>query len=89
MLELSTNIGLFNATVLMILLKFGILEDYAARFGHIPWLPPGDCFFCLGFWFAVLESIGFFIISPDPKWLVIPFISTAVSTFVSHAIIKD
>ena len=87
-LSLVLLIGLLNASILITLLKFDILENYEARFGHYRFLPRGDCFFCLGFWIAVLQAICFAIVSPGFEWIIFPFCSTAVSTYISHAIIK-
>jgi Zn-dependent protease with chaperone function len=59
----------FAATALLVILKkFGVLAWYDARFGHIRWLPPAGCYFCLSFWLYVVA----FTIYQALEWRVMP-----------------
>ena len=47
------NIGIVSS-VLICLLKWGVLDYYQARWER-PWLPAAGCYFCLGFWLTILN----------------------------------
>lgn len=90
MLEIIILLGLLNAAALICLDKWHVLDEYQAHLGHIKWLPAADCFFCLGFWMAAFQlglGVLFFVIEPSRHLILIPFCSTVISTFLSHAIL--
>lgn len=95
MLEIIVITALVVATIILALRKWGVLNWYGAHLGHISWLPAYDCYLCLGFWMAAFfhfPMVGVSLVFGDfidaIKFLLVPFCSTAISTYLTHAIIK-
>lgn len=80
MIEKIIYIALASSFVLMLLVKTGALDYYAAT--RRSWMPAGDCFFCFGWWLSCLGAFILFMWELNFCDLLIPFFSAVIVNFV-------
>ena len=73
--------ALFNAFVLMFLRKSGILEQLQAKAGKFMY-KVYTCAFCMSFYMTFMTVIPMVIITGDPLYLIIIFLSPPITAFI-------
>lgn len=65
-----------DLTILQLLKKWGLLDWYAAKYGHLPWLPKADCYLCFAFHLTVFVTGPLYLMLwlIDSEFLLIPLV---------------
>lgn len=84
MLSLIIILGLLNTTLLICFKKWKWLDRYEVY--RPKFFPSANCYLCLGFWLAVLETI-YFLITIDATLVVVPFCSAAITNYLTNTAI--
>jgi hypothetical protein len=68
-----------NLTIIQCLKKWGVLDYYSAKFGHLNWLPKADCYLCLSFWLTFITGPIYCLLSLyDLEFILLPFICAGI-----------
>lgn len=84
MIEHVTITILTTFTLLQVFGKWGWLDVYEARYGHIRWLPSASCFLCLGFWLSIPVALLYWAACAlHAQWLFLPFACAGAINFLT------